>query len=226
MGKIVTDSQNYSDIADAIRAKGISGTFKPNEMADAIESISSGGITPSGSINITDTNPIDVTNYATAQVVDADLVAENIKQGVDILGVVGAFSGGGGITDFEVGFTYPASLTRLHIPYNTAKIPALVLCFSKDAWQADGQWSCGGIAFADITAYSTKQNKFAISITLGKHSTEKLEYNNIVAWATEQQAGCITFDRESTSNSWSENHKVDYIVVYDSDSTLHWRETL
>lgn len=43
MSKIVTDSQNYSDIADAIRAKGVSGTFKPNEMADAIESISSGG---------------------------------------------------------------------------------------------------------------------------------------------------------------------------------------
>lgn len=42
MSKIVTDSKNYSDIADAIRAKGISGTFKPNEMADAIESISGG----------------------------------------------------------------------------------------------------------------------------------------------------------------------------------------
>lgn len=53
MSKIVTDSKNYSDIADAIRAKGISGTFKPNEMADAIESIEGGGDVPDYSLVIT-----------------------------------------------------------------------------------------------------------------------------------------------------------------------------
>lgn len=38
-----TDSANYSTIADAIRAKGVTGNFKPNEMAEAISAIVSGG---------------------------------------------------------------------------------------------------------------------------------------------------------------------------------------
>lgn len=55
------------------------------------------GITPSGNINITDTNVTDVTNYATAQVVSENLKPENIKKSIDILGVVGTFEGGGEI---------------------------------------------------------------------------------------------------------------------------------
>ena len=61
-----------------------------------VENTKDGGITPTGNINITDTNVTDVTNYATAQVVDADLVAENIKKDVNILGIVGSYEGGGG----------------------------------------------------------------------------------------------------------------------------------
>ena len=44
---------------------------------------------PSGNVNITTTSPVDVTNYATATVVDSNLVAGNIKSGVSILGVAG-----------------------------------------------------------------------------------------------------------------------------------------
>lgn len=57
------------------------------------------GITPSGNINITNMNQIDVTNYATAQVVDSDLVAGNIKKNVNILGVTGTYEGSGGVTE-------------------------------------------------------------------------------------------------------------------------------
>lgn len=43
MSIIITDSQNYTDIANAIRTKaGTSDTFKPNEMAPAILTIPSG----------------------------------------------------------------------------------------------------------------------------------------------------------------------------------------
>ena len=38
-----TDTQNYSDIADAIRAKGGSGTFEPSQMAQAIINLPGGG---------------------------------------------------------------------------------------------------------------------------------------------------------------------------------------
>lgn len=44
MAKVLTDSQNYTNIANAIRDKlGVSDTYKPNEMAAAIETISGGG---------------------------------------------------------------------------------------------------------------------------------------------------------------------------------------
>ena len=55
-----------------------------------------GGITPSGKIEITNTEEINVTNYATAQVVDSNLSAENIKKDISILGVTGTFEGGSG----------------------------------------------------------------------------------------------------------------------------------
>lgn len=90
----ITDK--LSAIADAIRAKtGESGTMKLEQMPEKIAGIST-GITPSGNINITDTQQTDVTNYATAQVVDANLTAENIADGVTVLGIVGTHQGGGG----------------------------------------------------------------------------------------------------------------------------------
>lgn len=48
-------------------------------------------ITPTGNIEITGTAEVDVTTYAKAQVVDANLVAENIKKDVTILGVTGSY---------------------------------------------------------------------------------------------------------------------------------------
>lgn len=48
-------------------------------------------IAPTGKVTITETAEVDVTNYAAAQVVDANLVAENIKKDVTILGVTGSY---------------------------------------------------------------------------------------------------------------------------------------
>ena len=44
-----------------------------------------------GKVEITDTSEVNVTAYATAQVVDANLIAENIKKDVTILGVTGTY---------------------------------------------------------------------------------------------------------------------------------------
>ena len=52
----------------------------------------------SGNINLTNTSSTNVTNYATAKIVDNNLVAGNIKNGTTILGVTGTYSGGGGDT--------------------------------------------------------------------------------------------------------------------------------
>ena len=52
-----------------------------------------GGLIPSGNINITSTEETNVSEYATAQVVDENLVAGNIKKDIDILGVTGTYEG-------------------------------------------------------------------------------------------------------------------------------------
>ena len=44
-----------------------------------------------GKLEITGTSEVNVTAYATAQVVDANLIAENIKKDVTILGVTGTY---------------------------------------------------------------------------------------------------------------------------------------
>ena len=84
----------FADIANSIRAKkGTANPIQPINMAEEIDDIVT-GITPSGKIEITNTEEINVTNYATAQIVDSNLTEENIKEGVSILGKVGTFKGG------------------------------------------------------------------------------------------------------------------------------------
>lgn len=69
MANVLVQESSLQDIADAIRTKnGTQNTYKPAQMADAIEAISGGGITPTGTINITTNGTHDVTNYASASV--------------------------------------------------------------------------------------------------------------------------------------------------------------
>lgn len=68
MTKVLLTESHLSDIADAIRAKlGVQTTYKPGQMAAAIGSIPT-GITPTGTISITENGSVDVTQYATANV--------------------------------------------------------------------------------------------------------------------------------------------------------------
>ena len=65
----IVKTEELSDIADAIRAKlGVQTQYKPGQMADAIESISGGGITPTGTKSITANGTYDVASFASAEV--------------------------------------------------------------------------------------------------------------------------------------------------------------
>lgn len=96
------DDKHLTNIASAIRQKsGIEDTFKPSEMASAIKNISGGEpilenleVSPTTSEQvITAHQGYDGINQITiapvTNLIDDDIRPENIKKGVEILGVVG-----------------------------------------------------------------------------------------------------------------------------------------
>ena len=85
------DSVSVSAVTSAIDQNIVAGNIKSGVTILGVQGTVQEGITPSGNINITNTSSTNVTNYATAQVVDANLVASNIKDGVSILGVTGSY---------------------------------------------------------------------------------------------------------------------------------------
>ena len=88
MAIVTTNDRHYSEIADSIRAKGVSGSFTPNEMADAINLITDNGAVTgtftfaSKSFYVTITHNADLSDYIfVAQMQSASLEALKLGTG-------------------------------------------------------------------------------------------------------------------------------------------------
>lgn len=86
-----TDVTNYAT-AQVSDANLVAANIKKGKTILGVEGTCNEGINPSGNINITGTSAVNVTNYATAQVSDTNLKAENIRYGSKVLGIEGTFS--------------------------------------------------------------------------------------------------------------------------------------
>ncbi len=111
MAKVLVTEGYLSEIAEAIRSKNDAATtYRPGDMAAAIQAIPT-GITPTGTVNITQNGTHDVTQYASANVnVQPNLQSKTVTEngtvtpdgGYDGLSsVVVNVSGGGSVSYFK-----------------------------------------------------------------------------------------------------------------------------
>ena len=103
LNKVIVDVQ-VPDIPAKLQDKTVTPTKEAQEVtADnefdglgkvEINPIPEEYIVPEGTVNITNTDEFDVTEYATAKIKDDNLKAENIAEDIEVLGIKGTFRGG------------------------------------------------------------------------------------------------------------------------------------
>lgn len=142
MAKVLVTEGYLRNIAEAIRSKnGASTAYRPGDMAAAIQAIPTGGITPTGTVNITQNGNHDVTQYASANVnVQPNLQSKTATQngtvipdqGYDGLSsvVVDVSGGGGGVILWEsiIGVTGTGISYDKTITIETAGIYSIKAC--------------------------------------------------------------------------------------------------
>lgn len=99
-GKIEITDTNEVDVTAYETAQINDNNLKAENIAEGVEILGvvgnfKGGIEPSGKYIITNTQEVDVTQYAKAQVIDENLKAENIVENVEVLGIIGTYRRGG-----------------------------------------------------------------------------------------------------------------------------------
>ena len=87
-GKVVSNGALVAQGDLTILANGLYNTLLYGSV-----DVNVPGLVPTGRITINDLLVTDVSQYAEAQVVDSDIISDNIKAGINILGVTGSYEG-------------------------------------------------------------------------------------------------------------------------------------
>ena len=167
MTNVLVDDSYLSDIADTIRSKlGVQDTYKPSEMAGAIDDIG-GGVTPTGtkqiSISANGTTTEDVAAYASAQITvavpGASLGTKSITEngtynassdsldGYSSVTVNVSGGGGGGAS----GSFTPESNTRTVSISLPSQPSGMFCCADYDGYPTDNTWKMFAFAYIDST---------------------------------------------------------------------------
>jgi len=170
MSKALITEGYLTDIASAIRAKnGSADTYTPPQMAAAIAAIPTGGITPTGTVNIAQNGTHDVTQYASANVnvqpnLQSKTVTENgmvtPDQGYDGLSQVLVNVSGGGGGNITYGTDAPAASQGsdgdVYFRCDYAGVDSLL----PDSYWNLNNWTKNGAAFTRFdNAYLAAENK-------------------------------------------------------------------
>jgi hypothetical protein len=97
LGGTSSDVAGLSKTVDLLNAistllGGTGGALTIPEAISNIATVATNVVIPTGKLSITGTAEVDCSEYATAQVSDANLIAGNIKKDVTILGVTGSYA--------------------------------------------------------------------------------------------------------------------------------------
>lgn len=174
MANVLIDENSMSDIADAIRAKlNTADTYLPSEMADAIGDISGGGITPTGTKEITSNGTnIDVAQYAYADVAvpntynsgdegkvvsngalvaqTSDSVTENGTVDTTLINSLTVnVSGGGGSSIASGSFTQSGNSLTKEIDTGNSSITRFLIFATTSPYGHSVR--CGGCLYVDFT---------------------------------------------------------------------------